>query len=46
MAIAKTNESIAYNVNEHHHDVWFHSGNLVYINSDVLSGAFWHIFYL
>ena len=33
MALAKTNESTARSADKHRHDVWFHSSDLVYINT-------------
>ena len=33
MALAKTNESMAHNTDKYHHDVYFHSGDLVYTNT-------------
>ena len=33
MALAKTNESIACSTDKHCHDVWFHSSDLIYVNT-------------
>ena len=33
MTLAKTNESMAHNADKYHCDVWFYSGDLVYINT-------------
>ena len=39
MAIAKTNESMAFSTDKHCRDVLFHSGDLVYINTAQFSLA-------
>ena len=33
MALAKTNESMVWSANKHHHDIQFYSGYFVYVNT-------------